>query len=128
MDVITDAVGQGGANQVADVRVVQRLLNDWLVRKGQTALKVDGQAGPKTVGAITDFQRATALSPDGRVDTGGPTINALFNQHLSGLLDAIDVSGVDRYVDASDIDDDALSDPDVTDLLQKYVGVLRKSG
>jgi peptidoglycan hydrolase-like protein with peptidoglycan-binding domain len=127
MNVIAGAVGQGGANQVTDVRVVQRLLNDWLARKGQTALKVDGLVGPKTIGAITVFQRANALSTDGRADVDGPTIKALFSQHLSGLLGAIDVSGVARYVDASAINDAALSDPTVTNLLQTYVGVLRKS-
>jgi len=45
MDTITlinRSVGQGGANQSSDVRIVQRLLNDWLAKEGQTQLRSTG--------------------------------------------------------------------------------------
>ena len=93
--VILNSVGQDGANQTADVRVVQRLLNDWLATTSQTELKVDGIAGPKTIDAITAFQRANIGIADGKVDVGRRTINLLFSQHLARIVTAIDVSGIE---------------------------------
>lgn len=126
-DVIAGSVGHGGANHVVDVRVVQRLLNDWLARNGQTELKVDGLVGPKTSAAITGFQKSNMLSRDGRVDVGGPTLNALFAMHVSGLVGAIDASRIAIYIGPLALDDRVLSDPTVTELLRKYVVILRKS-
>jgi hypothetical protein len=124
--VIGGSVGQGGANQALDVRIVQRLLNDWLAKEGQIQLKVDGLVGPKTLGAITAFQKRNVSRADGRVDPMGPTINALFNQHLAGLLGMIDLKRLANYVDESIVKRTSLSDPDVASMIQQYVSVLRK--
>ncbi len=69
---ISGSVGQGGKNQADDVSAVQQLLND----KGDS-LTVDGQVGPKTIGAISKFQMANLGFSDGRVDPGGQTWGAL---------------------------------------------------
>ncbi len=77
---IRASVGAGGVNLSADVRLVQQLLNH---QKPQAytygPIAVDGKVGPQTIGAITQYQSAVVrLSrPDGRVDPGGQTIQAL---------------------------------------------------
>jgi peptidoglycan hydrolase-like protein with peptidoglycan-binding domain len=124
--LINGSVGQGGANQPSDVRIVQRLLNDWLAKERQTQLKVDGLVGPKTLGAITAFQKRNASIADGRLDPMGPTINSLFNKHLAGLLDMIDLSRLSKYVDESVVKRTSLSDPAIAAMIQQYVSVLRK--
>lgn len=76
---ITASVGRGGINARADVREVQRALNIWLGREGRPALPVDGDAGPRTIAAIEEFQaRVLGIArPDGRIDPGGRTWRAL---------------------------------------------------
>ena len=125
--VILDSVGEGGSNQTTDVRVVQRLLNDWLSSLHQTELKVDGLAGPKTIGAITAFQKANIGIADGKVDPGRRTINLLFNQHLSRLLKSIDISGIDDYIDKSLLTETALADSALLPVVNAYIAELRKS-
>ena len=73
------SVGKGGDNTLADVIVVQHLLNDWLSDTGQTLLPTTGNCGPLTIAAITAFQTRVlgATKPDGRIDPGGRTWNAL---------------------------------------------------
>jgi hypothetical protein len=70
---INGSVGSGGDNRADDVRVVQDLLN----RAAGAGLDVDGDCGPKTVGAITDFQKGFSSRPDGRVDPDGLTMRKL---------------------------------------------------
>lgn len=70
---ITASVGAGGVNQAADVRVVQDLLN----RATGSHLAVDGDCGPQTREAITEFQKGFLAKPDGRVDPGGLTMRKL---------------------------------------------------
>jgi hypothetical protein len=77
---ITQSVGEGGANVSKDVRYVQLLLNVSRGGTGQTALKVDGIVGPKTLKAIEEFQRAKTVFHDDRVDPDGPTVKALEQQ------------------------------------------------
>jgi peptidoglycan hydrolase-like protein with peptidoglycan-binding domain len=125
--LLVSSVGQSGSNKMTDVRVVQRLLNDWLVKTGQTQLKVDGLAGPKTIGAITSFQKASGATTDGRVDVGGKTINALFNQHLSRILSGIDLTGVKNYIGKSRLDEASISDNTLAPVIKSYITVLRKS-
>ncbi len=63
-----------------DVKVVQNLLNANLQKIPPTAaLRVDGVVGPRTIGAIEQFQRKVVglMQPDGRVDPNGKTIHAL---------------------------------------------------
>ena len=73
------SVGKGAANDLADVLVVQHLLNDWLAETGQQTLPTTGTCGPLTIAAITAFQTRVlgATKPDGRIDPGGRTWNAL---------------------------------------------------
>ncbi|WP_218000386.1 peptidoglycan-binding domain-containing protein [Sphingomonas soli] len=73
------SVGKGGINDLADVIVVQHLLNDWLAATGQPTLPVDGDCGPRTIATITAYQaQVVALArPDGLVTPGGKTWNAL---------------------------------------------------
>ena len=75
MATIAAPVGQRGANLPADVRTIQLLLNKVPAKVGgpTVALKPDGVAGPKTIGAIVAFQRAQfgPASADGRVDLVG---------------------------------------------------------
>jgi peptidoglycan hydrolase-like protein with peptidoglycan-binding domain len=75
--IISGSVGRGGANQAADVRLVQRLLNDARVRTGEELLVVDGLAGPRTNAAIELYQRRYNLPTDGRIDPTGPTLRHL---------------------------------------------------
>ena len=76
--LISASVGFEGANQVADVKLVQTLLNlnpDAIGR----LLSVDGKSGSKTIAAIKKYQmaRRTTSVPDGRVDPGYDTITRL---------------------------------------------------
>jgi peptidoglycan hydrolase-like protein with peptidoglycan-binding domain len=75
--MITGSVGQGGQNRRQDVIQIQQLLNKNLHKLTPLRpLSVDGLAGPKTVGAIIEYQRrVVGLSrPDGRVDPHGKTL------------------------------------------------------
>ncbi|MEL7499069.1 MAG: peptidoglycan-binding domain-containing protein [Planctomycetota bacterium] len=79
---ISASVGQGGVNRQPDVRTVQNLLNKQVSRvPGMQALVVDGLIGPKTIGAIKQFQSAVVgfSMPDGRVDVNGQTWQALIS-------------------------------------------------
>ncbi len=78
MPRISNSVGHGGANQSADVRVVQQLLNRFRLR-GAPLLIVDGRVGPMSLGAIADFQSRVMLmsKPDSLVSPNGPTFVAL---------------------------------------------------
>lgn len=70
---INGSVGSGGENRADDVRVVQDLLN----RAAGAGLDVDGDCGPRTVGAISDYQKGFTSRPDGRVDPEGLTLRKL---------------------------------------------------
>jgi peptidoglycan hydrolase-like protein with peptidoglycan-binding domain len=78
--VINASVGLGGSNRHADVTLVQKLLNAVPSAKGGPlpALKVDGLCGPKTCGAIRQFQTTNKVAfADGRIDPGQKTEQAL---------------------------------------------------
>jgi len=76
---IAGSVGRDGGNRDPDVRIVQDLLNAHVAALGLPLLDVDGDAGENTVKAIEAYQRRVlgAASPDGRVDPGGRTWQAL---------------------------------------------------
>ena len=77
---IQGSVGKGGTNRISDIKVVQSLLNDNLEQLAPLRpLAEDGKVGPHTVFAIEEFQRRVVglRSPDGRVDPGGKTLEAL---------------------------------------------------
>jgi len=73
------SVGRDAVNELADVIVVQHLLNDWLADIGQPPLPTTGNCGPLTLAAIESFQARVlgAARPDGRIDPGGRTWSAL---------------------------------------------------
>lgn len=123
--VLERSVGQAGANHATDVRVVQRLLNDWLGKNAQPQLKVDGLSGPKTIAAITLFQKKISSIADGRVDPQGPSIQALLNQHLANVFGMVDASRLSRYLNVSAIKNTSSSDPLISNLIQNYIKVLR---
>lgn len=72
---ISASVGQGGANRSLDVVQVQELLNLIPTFEGGATplLTVDGKIGPKTIGAIQQFQlkRFGWGGADGRIDVDG---------------------------------------------------------
>ena len=70
---ISSPVGAGGVNRHIDVRAVQTLLN----KSGPAKLPVDGICGLQTVFAIQRFQKASRITPDGRVEPSGPTWHRL---------------------------------------------------
>jgi len=69
---IGDSVGQGGKNAEDDVQQVQTALN----RNG-AKLEVDGKIGPRSIQAIKDFQKKNGINPDGLIEVGKRTANAL---------------------------------------------------
>lgn len=80
MPTIMQSVGKGGRNRSDDVRAVQKLINENIGRITPLALlDEDGDIGPKTIGAIEEFQRRVVrmTKPDGRVDPNGATLLAL---------------------------------------------------
>lgn len=90
------SVGQAGKNVDADVRLIQSMLNKVPAASGgpSTKLAVDGRIGPKTIAAITTFQRANKRKTDGRIDVAGPTITALGRFLISNNLLPNDVAGI----------------------------------
>ena len=73
------SVGRGAVNRKADVEAVQALLNRHMAALGLAQLAEDGEAGDNTIRAIEAFQRRVAgiVAPDGRIDAGGRTWQAL---------------------------------------------------
>ena len=92
------SVGEGGVNQMADIRKIQDLLN--LARQRLITAKIrfeqfkrlkeDGIIGSKTIAAIKIFQRDIVGFPDadGRIDPGGRTLQVL-KAIASGNLSSI---------------------------------------
>lgn len=66
---ISGSVGQGGKNEPQDVARVQALLD----ARGFEPGAADGSVGPRTIGAIVEFQRRFLKVTDGRVDPNGRT-------------------------------------------------------
>ncbi len=83
---ISQSVGLLAINQQADVRVVQGLLNQFAGKLTSVPLKVDGQAGARTVAAIKLFQlKVAGMSiADGRVEPGGRTWKTLSGAGTAG--------------------------------------------
>ena len=76
---INFSVGQDGVNDPQDVAIVQKLLNYVGQFQGIPAqpLEVDGLVGPKTLGAILEFQNNFCDVADGRADPNMETIKTL---------------------------------------------------
>ena len=87
MATITGSVGRGGRNLRSDVITIQKLINDNILSIVPLARVVeDGACGPRTIGAIEEFQRRVVkmLEPDGRVDPGGSTLRRLNGEASPG--------------------------------------------
>lgn len=106
------SVGQGGSNETADSKYVQRLLNQWRAPRGLSLLAVDGVPGHNTITAIRDFQGAeTPAWVDGLVEPGRNTIKRMQELYLSSIDEGFDASVINdderrvwlddgRYIDA----------------------------
>ncbi|MDV3455435.1 hypothetical protein RZN05_00450 [Sphingomonas sp. HF-S4] len=108
------SVGKGGKNELADVLVVQHLLNGWLADTNQTVLPTTGNCGPLTIAAIEAFQTRVlgASKPDARIDPGGRTWNALSSRAAPAPTPPANLSGAAwwhanqaRFPNSSAIDD-----------------------
>ena len=76
-------VGKGGTNQKDDVVAAQSALN----RNG-ASLKIDGYCGPKTIAAITAYQKEIGFKrPDGLIEPGKYTENWLNGNQVPLPLD-----------------------------------------
>jgi hypothetical protein len=75
--LIKASVGAKGSNSPEDVRTVQILLNRWRSENSLPLLAMDGLVGPKTIDAITQFQKSRTGIVDGRVDPTGPALASL---------------------------------------------------
>ena len=85
-EALEGSVGQGGDNKRGDVQVVQLLLNGWMEASKKTALAIDGVVGPKTIAAITSFQREyTPAYVTGCIEPGSPSLFHLGEMTLSQL-------------------------------------------
>jgi hypothetical protein len=75
---ISSSVGRGGMNLKSDVLLVQQLINSHLPIPLRP-LKVDGNCGVFTIGAIEEIQRRNLNmnAPDGKVDPNGATFRFL---------------------------------------------------
>jgi peptidoglycan hydrolase-like protein with peptidoglycan-binding domain len=87
--MLNGSVGLNGMNARDDTKTVQLLLNDYLGRKGLTLLKIDGIAGPLTLGAISQYQLSAGLPRDGRIDPKGPTLKHLVGSHFETVRSAM---------------------------------------
>jgi hypothetical protein len=80
MQELSGSVGKDSANSPGDVLIVQQLINQCIALiQPRAPLSENGQCDLLTIDAITDFQRRIVKlnSPDGRVDPGGRTLEAL---------------------------------------------------
>ena len=69
---LSGSVGRNGKNFRSDVIVVQRLLNADMPA-GKAPLSEDGVFGPKSLAALTEFQRRKGLAQSGLVSSGDPS-------------------------------------------------------
>ena len=89
IEVLAGPVGEGGRDDERDVKLVRRLLDDWLAREageaGNRPLPPDGPMEPDTLAAIRAFRAWSGLDPDGRIEPGDPAWDALAAYHLAGV-------------------------------------------
>ena len=82
MVAISKSVGKGGVNILDDVETIQKLLNKIITANELIPLKVDGDAGDKTIGRIEYFQQKKILlaKPDGLINPNDETFNKLIRE------------------------------------------------
>ncbi len=87
-------VGKDAANVRGDVRFVQVMLTDWLLRNGLRGLEINGRVGPEMLAAIKLFEQRYGRDTGhtgGRISPDGATIRRLEEMHLSAMLGGIQV-------------------------------------
>lgn len=91
---IKASVGRGGKNNKHDVLCVQAGLNRHL-KAPFRRLTEDGVCGARTIAAVEEFQRQIVglQNPDGRVDVGGRTYQALMAVPSSKAPSTITIAG-----------------------------------
>ena len=86
---ISAPVGRNSSNRQEDVVIVQKLLQ----ARGFTSVgPIDGDCGPKTIGAITAYQADFLRRPDGVVDPDGTTWRHLAATFTGTEIDTPDES------------------------------------
>lgn len=133
---ISQSVGSQASNQQGDVRVVQTLLNQFVGKLATPPLKVDGDAGMRTVAAIKLFQVKVAGMhvPDGRVEPGGRTWKTLSgggapaaatgnSQRLSGA--AWWQANQAKFANSSDL---STLDPGFRQKVDKFLAAMKAAG
>ncbi|WP_206366527.1 hypothetical protein [Sphingomonas gei] len=127
-------VGRGATNALADVIVIQHLLNDWLADTRQTLLPTTGNCGPLTIAAIEAFQTRVlgATNPDARIDPGGRTWNALSTRAAGAPAPTAALSGGTWWHanQANFPNSAAIGDlvPAFRDAVTAFVGALKAAG
>lgn len=84
--LIDRPVGAGGDNNSVDTFKIQALLNAARVRINKPPIRLDGDVGPETIGAISEFQRQCFGKGDGRVDPGYNTLRRLIEIYVEPKL------------------------------------------
>lgn len=128
MPNIKNSVGNGGINDVADVQIVQRLLNRYAAQIGIQRLSDDGRIGPATISAIRKFQTFSfdIESPNGRADPGGRTMEALNGPAPSPLSGALWWHAYQsQFTGSTQIAD---LHPDFRDKAARFINALRSAG
>lgn len=76
---LSASVGDGGANNLEDLKFVQKSLNLVPAAEGgpSTPLDEDGLIGPATIAAIKSFQQQQFGFQDGKIDPDGKTLTKL---------------------------------------------------
>lgn len=95
MASITASVGKNGVNKHSDALTVQKLINQNIgLITPLRPLVEDGKAGPKTIGAIEEFQRRILglSNPNGRVETNGEILKKLNEKSTMTSLANLDGS------------------------------------
>jgi hypothetical protein len=94
--VINDSVGEDGANNPADVRTIQQLLNQL---GGFAPINVNGVCGQDTIDAIHKIQQDFFGGSDGLIEPGGPTFKRMLKALSLGFEQLPQVDPGDNSAD-----------------------------
>jgi peptidoglycan hydrolase-like protein with peptidoglycan-binding domain len=98
--IIHASVGEQCVNNSDDVRLIQRLLNDYNNFIGKQ-LRVDGDCGPKTFLAIREFQSRFLTTPTGRIENNSQSLIKLAELHLANAISGINTESIQQFVSGS---------------------------
>ena len=87
--VLAGSVGEGGRNDARDIKLVASLLDDWRAREagapGGRPLPATATHGAAHSRRDSRFPTWSGSDPNGRVEPGDPTWDALAACHLAGI-------------------------------------------